>query len=212
MSSADDIVRAQVVSLFSRCENDVPRLVRTITRALNEVGRRDVSHSVSDDGASVTISQSLTNSKKTSLQETLDRLVSDAKRQLAEYAAKSAALKPQENSKGSKIATQHPSTAPRAELSAAAMPTPSDVAHKVRVGREGSAKYRTFPKGPKERKELPSSNFNGNMLLRKYAGPVPPHQRYGFYRRFGYDGRGGATSEFHNKPNGERPHCPCFSW
>lgn len=66
--------------------------------------------------------------------------------------------------------------------------------------------HKSFRKEPVEvSSAFPTSKYNGNYLLQRYGGQFPKHGNYGFYRRYGTEGRGAATSATHNMPNGLKP-------
>lgn len=232
MATQEDIFRQQVVTLLSRCNNDVPTLMKSIARSLNECGRSDVRADVDSTGTVVTVAQSPyhVSAHMTNFQNSLERLVADAKKELASIVppiTTSAARGTTSDTKsGGSVPAKPPSThqtsgsvdvqrvvtgnvaspptsssdlaAHRRTLSPSSKPMPRSVS-------PNDHHRRCFAHSKNPRDNLPTSKYNGNYLLFRYGGKFPKHANYGFYRRYGCEGQGAATSEFHNLPTGQRP-------
>lgn len=218
MSSAEDIFRQQVITLLSRCNNDVPTLLKSITRSLNESGRNDVRVELDPTGTVVTVAQSPyhVSAHQTTFQQTLQSIVNDAKAKLA------AIVPPKETlSRASdRLASPKPSAASTAAapqivapavqsatpfVASASKPRSGSAASRCATAQRRSFAQRSLSPQADSRGLSASSYSNGNYLIRRYGGHFPAHANYGFYRRYGAQGRGAATSEFHNLPMGVRP-------
>lgn len=218
MATQEDIFRQQVVTLLSRCNNDVPTLMKSITRSLNECGRSDVRADVDSTGTVITVAQSPfhVSAHMTNFQNSLERLVADAKRELAAIvppitsaARSSTAVTTSATmvapAAGASTVAALPPAPPSLETVIARTHSPSKLQHPSNASHSFPHAHRSFKNSKNPRDSLPTSQFNGNYLLFRYGGKYPKHANYGFYRRFGAEGQGAATSEFHNFPGGQHP-------
>jgi hypothetical protein len=228
MASQEDIFRQQVVTLLSRCNNDVPTLIKAVTRSLNECGRSDVRAEVDGTGTVVTVAQSPyhVSAHLTNFQSSLERLVMDAKKELAAIVppittakvAAAAAGVSNAQAPGGAASTSDArnfivlgstsSATPNASAStkpANPQRTASPKGNAKGSIADGGHHRRSFVNSHNPRDNLPNSKYNGNYLLFRYGGKYPKHANYGFYRRYGFEGQGAATSEFHNLPSGQKP-------
>lgn len=220
MATQEDIFRQQVVTLLSRCNNDVPTLMKSIARSLNECGRSDVRADVDSTGTVITVAQSPfhVSAHMTNFQNSLERLVADAKRELAAIVPPMTTAGRAANPTATVSSTL--STAKTTATTASGVISTSEqtiITTTVGATRDQSpAKtkssklpdphaHRCFKNSKNPRDTLPTSQFNGNYLLYRYGGKFPKHGNYGFYRRYGYEGQGAVTSEFHHLPGGQRP-------
>jgi hypothetical protein len=220
MATQEDVFRQQVVTLLSRCNNDVPTLMKSIARSLNECGRSDVRADVDSTGTVITVAQSPfhVSAHMTNFQNSLERLVADAKRELASIvppttmpgraAPTAVASTTTKATSGTPLVPQNaiPSvtqtTTTAAATSRAQSPPPTTGGGNKSID---SHAHRSFKNSRNPRDTLPTSQFNGNYLLFRYGGKFPKHGNYGFYRRYGCEGQGAVTSEFHHLPGGQRP-------
>lgn len=195
--STDEVLRAQVLTLFGRCDHDVGALFERVVQALRETGRTDLSLNSDANAAIITVAQGIKHAPSRYRGDFLDQLnqqfpappVHTANGAHIEAAARDAArFRP------------HAGGASRGEQGGDG------------GGSEDAAQHRhhrrCFPYTDRDekRESFPTSNYNGNFLLRRYGGCFPPHARYEFYRQYGMSGQGAASSEHHNLPMGEAPH------
>lgn len=192
MSADEDLRRGQVLSLYSRCDNDLALMMERIVRVLQEAGRHDIKIGVESDGAMITVTQAHRHSRVGGTNDFLRRLnqqldssrpgVADPKRMRELINA---------------IVTG------KAEPAAAGVPAEAQLSEKP----HRSGFHRCFPLTEKDRKlrSFPTSRYSGNYLLQRYGGAFPQHGNYGFYRRYGLDGRGAASADLHNFPGGDAP-------
>ena len=332
MTTVEDITRAQVLTLFSRCGNDVPTLLRTVGRCLQEIGRTDVRVEADNNGTFVCVSQNAAYAKRTSVfQQQVEGLAAQAKATVASFKQAPPYPTPQSTTTASALggavrptgvpplvgapaapslvsaplptsivgsltspvanapalytsnigvpalASQQfsqpppavsamtvvasapppaasivtagsspqlpaavasaavpsyfssPAPAPAAQAAsttslanppmgqkllstAATVPTsvtaPSSTtavaSPSQQKKRSSSAKPKCFP--AENQRDYPTSNYNGNYQLRRFGGDFPSHCNYGFYRRYGTEGQGAVSAEFHNSPGGGRPN------
>lgn len=229
--TAEDIFRQQVVTLLNRSNNDLPTLLKNVARCLNESGRSDVHFDVDSSGTLIKMSQSPyhVNSHMTTFQQTLDALVADAKKKLAGI------VPPKETGLTRSVSSlSSPRMASRAATPSRSTASPVNAVPSTGVASttvEPVSQAVTAPKNPilhttqspkkvarqsfrsqsanhtrrRSPDVLPTSKYNGNYILYRYGGSFPKHANYGFYRRYGLEGRGAATSDRHNLPLGVAP-------
>ena len=200
--SAGDVQRAQVLSLFSQCDNDVKKLQETIVRSLQESGRRDIKIQTDNGGAIMVVSQAKAHARgHTSFAQKLQDM--QVEKEGAEAMKRINAIQIDtlagvEIPDGSSILNPD---------SAAGKRGPKRGASTVEWRQHLEGSKHCFARTEKDYKlgAFPTSKYSGNHILRRYGGAFPKHGNYGFYRKYGTDGRGAASAEFHNFPNGDRP-------
>jgi hypothetical protein len=206
MATKDDEIRGQVLSLFSACDNDVRLLLERTVRALQEAGRHDIKLDKDGSGAVFVVSQGASHARghlsfKQQLEQMqVNKAAEKAKKRIEEITVNAV--------DGLNVPTfeQFQQEQKRARSAAKLRGQSADKKDlEYRKHLEGGK--RCFEQTERDLKlaSFPTSKYSGNYTLFRYGGAFPPHANYGFYRRYGSDGRGAAGAEFHNFPNGERP-------
>lgn len=202
----DDEFRAAVLHLFVASDSNLRTFLQRTVRALQEVGRSDIRVQPDTTGAVFTLAQA--GRHATGGGTFLERLNLIAPTLQAEAHAARMAIGSICIPDAAEI-----DAAMRAHQRALELETNQDKEGAPPDGRGGTAqsppaRRRCFPRTEKDakRESFPTSKYVGNYQLFRYGGAFPPHANFGFYSRYGYDGRGAASSEFHNNPGGERPH------
>ena len=184
-------MRAQVLTLFGRCDHDVGVMMERIVRSLQETGRSDLSLNKDANAAVITLSQGIRHAPA--------RFRGDFLHQLGGDIDNAAIL-----AGGSARQVIHTASAAYEEHRKA---QEEQFAAHAEQSRSLRARRRCFPwtSADERLQTLPVSDYNGNYILRRYGGCFPPHARYRFYRRFGMTGQGASSSEYHNLPLGDAP-------
>lgn len=186
---SDDAFRAQVLTMYASSDSNLQLMLERIVRSLQDCGRNDVRMQGDSTGAIFTIAQAARYIHGVpSFAERLERIAPSIQAEVdaARLRIESIAIPDLPVAGPAGAAARHRGDSPR---------------------HHGSAKYRCFPLTEKDlkRQAFPTSRYSGNYTLQRYGGAFPPYCNYGFYSRYGYDGRGAVSAEFHNFPSGSRP-------
>jgi hypothetical protein len=194
---SDDLMRAQILSLYGKCDHDVSLLMERVVRALQDTGRTDLRYESDANGAVMTIAQSMHHAPakhRGDFITVLDALTDPTRvgvvspEEIMHKAMREAA----------ELTRARTLEASISQLSSNSTYdfTPHNDAHRCFA----------FTAEDQRLAELPTSKYSGNFLLRRWGGSLPKHQRYDHYSKFGCSGRGAASAEFHNFPNGRKPY------
>jgi len=200
MPNSEDVLKAQILTLFGRCDHDVSLLLERVVRALQDAGRTDLRFELDGHGSVMTVAQSTRFAPDrhrapfaTALEAKLDASrvgvhnpkdpLSKANRQLSKHGEGGLSSDPSEH---------HSAGSAR---------------DAIRQRRIHDEVHRCFPRTDIDEKleAFPASPYNGNFLLRRWGGAFPDHCRYEHYRKFGEFGQGAKTAEYHNFPCGLPP-------
>ena len=210
MATQEDEIRAQVLSLFSACNNDLRILQERIVRSLQQTGRHDVKLDQDGAGSVMVVSQSKQHARgHMSFKQQLDEMHLDKAAKKAQARIGEIEIQASPSMEITDFDTfrkrEGRSSSPKGRRTASAGGRANHSGASYRQHLEGSR--RCFKRSEKDlkREAFPTSKFTGNYILQRYGGAFPPHGNYGFYRRYGLEGRGAASAEYHNFPNGERP-------
>jgi hypothetical protein len=208
--TTEEMMRAQVLTLFSRCDHNVPLLIDRIVKALQDSGRHDLRFETDANGAVVTVAQSTRHAPQkpsTDFLQAVDLRLDPTRTGGIEdpMAAVRRANK--------QIAALDAHASTGAMTSAEERALHGSAYHGLGGPYPHRAPHRSFPETTKADKlaSFPTSPYNGNYLLRRYGGAFPAHGNYGFYRRYGAAGQGARTAEYHNMPNGLTPDQGIYS-